>query len=467
MFCIVVTASTGKSFIFGSECCFVLIEADMNIGFISTRFSGTDGVSLESSKWAEVLGCAGHRCYWFAGKLDQHPETSFLVPEAHFKFENNQWINHQVYGAKHRSSAVTQKIHDLRSLLKKNIGYFISHFHIDLLIIENALSIPLHIPLGMAITEIISETGIPTIAHHHDFHWERTRFLKNAVREYIQMAFPPDLNSIRHAVINTNAQKELAHRRGIVSTVVPNVLNFEKSPPIDQHKVEEARCSLGFTPDDILILQPTRIIRRKGIEMTIDLVKALDDPRCKIIISHEGGDEGFEYFFWLINYAQNCGVDLRLVGSSVESPWAQNGQKGKMFSLWDIYPLADVVSFPSRTEGFGNALLEAIYFKKPILINRYPNFINDIEPNGFDLIGIDGFVDHNAVQSIKEVLRSEVRRHEMTFRNFQIASKQYSYAVLEKKLLHLRNSLITKETHDQANQPTGADKPSLAVNFAV
>ena len=25
------------------------------IGFISTRFAGSDGVSLESSKWAEVL----------------------------------------------------------------------------------------------------------------------------------------------------------------------------------------------------------------------------------------------------------------------------------------------------------------------------------------------------------------------------------------------------------------------------
>ena len=27
-----------------------------NIGFVSTRFAGTDGVSLETKKWAEVLG---------------------------------------------------------------------------------------------------------------------------------------------------------------------------------------------------------------------------------------------------------------------------------------------------------------------------------------------------------------------------------------------------------------------------
>ena len=44
---------------------------------------------------------------------------------------------------------------------------------IDLIVPENALSIPMHVPLGMAITELIAETGIPTIAHHHDFYWER------------------------------------------------------------------------------------------------------------------------------------------------------------------------------------------------------------------------------------------------------------------------------------------------------
>jgi len=37
----------------------------------------------------------------------------------------------------------------------------------------------LNIPLGLALTEFIAETCIPTIAHHHDFYWERDRFLVN------------------------------------------------------------------------------------------------------------------------------------------------------------------------------------------------------------------------------------------------------------------------------------------------
>jgi hypothetical protein len=57
----------------------------INIGFISFRFAGTDGVSLETSKWAEVLEEMGHTCYYFAGESDRPVERSIVVPEAHFR----------------------------------------------------------------------------------------------------------------------------------------------------------------------------------------------------------------------------------------------------------------------------------------------------------------------------------------------------------------------------------------------
>ena len=49
-----------------------------NIGFVSTRFSGTDGVSLESSKWADIFENSGYQCFWFAGEVDREPEKTFL-----------------------------------------------------------------------------------------------------------------------------------------------------------------------------------------------------------------------------------------------------------------------------------------------------------------------------------------------------------------------------------------------------
>jgi glycosyltransferase involved in cell wall biosynthesis len=405
-----------------------------NIGFISTRFAGTDGVTLEASKWAQVLKRDGHHCFWFAGLLDRSAERCFLVPEAFFQHEQTQWINEQIFGKKTRDSAVTDAIFDLKILLKKQLKKFIQAFDIHLLIAENILTIPMHISLGIALTEIIAETQIPTIAHHHDFYWERTRFAVNAVGDYLRMSFPPKLPGIEHVVINSAAQEELALRTGISSIIIPNVLDFENPPQINERQTEAFWQSIGLQTDDVKILQPTRIIQRKGIEHAIELVEKLDDPRYKLIISHEAGDEGWEYAEWLKEDARQRGVDLRLVNIHMSDPMNPDVNHKETYSLWDVYPHADFITYPSLYEGFGNAFLEAVYFKKPLLINRYATFVQDIEPKEFDLIVMDGYLTRKTVSGVKEFLESSDRREKMVNTNYEVASRHYSYAVLRRWL---------------------------------
>lgn len=427
---------------------FQSVNKPKNIGFISTRFAGTDGVSMEASKWAQVLTAAGHHCFWLAGELDRPAEQCHLVSEAHFKHDKNQWINERAFGRRGRQSKVTDTIHALKTLLKLAIEEFVERFAVDLLIIENALTIPMHIPLGLALTEIIAERQIPAIAHHHDFYWERTRFSINAVDDYLRMAFPPKLNTIEHVVINSAAQEELALRTGISSVVIPNVLDFEHPPQIDPDHGKAVREKLGLTPGDKIILQPTRIVQRKGIEHAIELVQHLNDPSYKLVISHEAGDEGFEYAEWLKSNARENNVDLRLVNVHVADPI--NGQSAKTgntphgsadhqhYTLWDIYPHADFITYPSLYEGFGNAFLEAVYFKKPLLINRYAIFVRDIEPKGFNLIVMDGFLTEKNVDQVRRVLESDEQRRQMVEHNYSVAGNYYSYRVLRRQL----NTLI-------------------------
>jgi glycosyltransferase involved in cell wall biosynthesis len=413
-----------------------------NIGFVSTRFAGTDGVSLESSKWADIFQQNGHNCFWLAGELDRERANSILVREAHFQDEQNRWINEHVFGKKGRTMQVTRTIHDQRSQLKFRLHDFIKQFNIDLIIAENALTIPLHVPLGLALTETIAETQLPTIAHHHDFYWERVRFSVNAVSDYIRMAFPPNLSNIRHVVINSEAQEQLALRTGISSNVIPNVLDFENPPRTSKNRTQKFRESIGLAPEDRMILQPTRIVQRKGIEFSIELVKELKDERNKLVISHEAGDEGMEYAKWLKEYACEHGVDLRLVTVRIPHPWSKNGGKRPIYSLWDVYPFADLITYPSLYEGFGNAFLEAIYFKKPILINRYSTFVRDIEPLGFDMAVMDGFLSKKTVQNVVQILESSKRRKKMVQTNYQIARQHYSYSVLRNQLTAIVKSFF-------------------------
>jgi len=401
------------------------------VGFISTRFSGTDGVSLEAGKCAAVLERNGHECFWFAGMLDRAPDKSFPVPEAAIQHEKNQWIDQQVFGKKRRDSVVTETIYELKIGLKKQLKEFVKHFRIDIVIAENVLTNPVHIPLGLALTETIAETQIPTVAHHHDFYWERPRYLVNAVGDYLRMAFPPNLPTIEHVVINSAAQEELALRTGISSTIIPNVQDFENPPIIDPKKYRQFRASLGYKPDDVIILQPTHIIPRKGIEHAIQLVEELRDPRYKLLITHAIETEAYEYGIWLQENALQRGVDLQMVNTSSDDPASVEPQAHRI-TLWDVYPHADFVTYPSLYEGFGNAFLDALYFRKPLLINRYATFVRDIEPRGFDLIAMDGYLNRQTVSRVKEILTSPERREIMVNTNYDIALRHYSYAVLQK-----------------------------------
>jgi len=100
------------------------------------------------------------------------------------------------------------------------------------------------------------------------------------------------------------------------------------------------------------------------------------------------------------------------------------------------------VTYPSLIEGFGNAFLEAVYFKKPLLVNRYPVFIKDIEPLGFDLAVMDGFLSAETVQHVRTLLDNPQRREEMVEHNYALAAQEFSYDVLRKSLEVLMSSLL-------------------------
>jgi glycosyltransferase involved in cell wall biosynthesis len=130
-------------------------------------------------------------------------------------------------------------------------------------------------------------------------------------------------------------------------------------------------------------------------------------------------------------------VDLRLFDTSIADP-ANDGLKNpNQYSLWDIYPHADFITYPSLYEGFGNAFLEAIYFKKPMLVNRYATFVRDIEPKGFDLIVMDGFLTKKTVRKVRKVLESPEEKEKMVNHNYAIATRYYSYSVLKRSLTSL------------------------------
>jgi len=412
------------------------------IGFVGTRFAGTDGVSLESAKWAQLLWDHKHISYWYGGVLDRDDSISMSVPYANFKHPDIEWINDRVFGRSQRTPDVTQRIWSYSEFLKTTLYEFKKRFDIEIFIVENALCLPMNLPLGVAITQYIAETGFPTIAHHHDFAWERDRFSVNAVQDFLDMAFPPSLPTVQHVTINSFAQAQLSRRKGESSTLVPNVLDFENPPPEPDEYSQSFREDLDLEPDDIIFLQPTRVVPRKGIEHSIAVVAALKNPKCKLVVSHESGDEGHDYMIALQELAEQEGVDLRFASTRVGEIRATNEEGERTYTLADAYSQADFITYPSMYEGFGNALLEAFYYRKPVLVNRYSIFITDIEPKGYKVIAMNGLVTRDVIEHVRKVIKDEAYRNEMVEHNYELSKAFFSYSVLRRRL----RALITNVT---------------------
>jgi glycosyltransferase involved in cell wall biosynthesis len=409
-------------------------SAIRRIGFASTRFKGTDGVSLETAKWRQVLEKMGYECFFFSGLSDWDPQRSMVVEEAYFGHPLIQHIQDRCFGTTVRGESLSGEIQEVRYRLKRALYDFVKTFKIDLLITENAQTIPMNIPLGLALTEFIVETGLPAIAHHHDFAWERQRFSVNCIEDYLSMAFPPRLHSINHVVINSEARRQLSHRCGIASTIIPNVFDFDVPPPELDDYGRTMRSDLGVRDDEILLLQPTRIVERKGIDHAIELANRLKDKKAKLLISHQERDEGSAYYHRTMDYAALLGVEViirpDIIGA--ERGLTETGQR--RYSLWDCYLNADFVTYPSTYEGFGNAFLEAIWFKKPILVNRYSIFQEDIEPVDFDVVVMENYVTPETVETVRALLGSPGAVEFMTERNYELGRRFFSFSLLEQRL---------------------------------
>ncbi|MCP4304102.1 MAG: glycosyltransferase family 4 protein [bacterium] len=394
----------------------------LRFGLVGTRFEGLDGVTLESKKVAEVLEALGHEVVWFAGLLAPEFSPGTALPEAFFGTAANRAINSSVYGSESCDETVLIEIEQTASAIQRSLAGFVREHGVDILMPQNALAIPMHVPLGVAIARYSRESGIATICHHHDLSWERGRFWPNAVGRCLAEAFPPTAPNIAHLVINSIAGHELRQRTGARALLLPNVMDFANPPVVGDAAVFREAADLD--EHDCVLLQPTRMVPRKGIEDTLRLAHRLADPATRVVVTHPEPDEGAVFIDDLVRKAEDLAVDFRIVPVG----------SGTKVSLADAYAAADLVTYPSRIEGFGNALLEAFYFRRPLLVNRYPVYAADIGPRGVRAIEMAGSVTDELVAAAESWLADPDEWVEAVDANYEIGREFFSYEVAARVL---------------------------------
>ena len=159
-------------------------------------------------------------------------------------------------------------------------------------------------------------------------------------------------------------------RTGLNSTLIPNVIDFDIPVSEIDDFSKDLKEELGISPHERILLQPTRIVPRKRIELSIELTRRID-ANGVVLISHKSGDEGPGYEDYLRGFADLLGVKVIFAGKRFDYYRALGDDGKKIYSLEDAYLQSDLVTYPSRVEGFGNAFLESVYYKRPIIISTY------------------------------------------------------------------------------------------------
>lgn len=450
----------------------------MNIALCHFRVGETDGVSLEMEKWKKVLEDMGHNVYFLAGSSGT--SKSYIIPELHYKSEENNKFVKNAYEKLEDYKNEEEFEKDILSYaarIERGLEKFIKDHDIDVLVPNNIWSLGWGIPAAIAFDNVIKRLGIKCVAHHHDFSWEREKYSKptcHFVKEVLNTYFPPKHDLIKHVVINKLAQEQMKIRKGLDTTVVPNVFDFD-APVWDKDDYnKDFRDKIGLRENDIMILQATRIAERKAIELAIDVVgelvkegnrKVLEEKllydgrydgrnfdrnsRIVLVLAGLPESEG-NYIELLIERANKKNVELLFINDIIEHSRCEIDGK-KCYSLWDAYVFADLITYPSILEGWGNQFLEGLFAKKPMIVYEYPVFKSDIKELGFNIVSlgsthikdennlakIDYEIVKNAAKESIKLLTDAAYRNNFVEENFSLAKEYLSYKSLARILSKL------------------------------
>ena len=131
------------------------------VAFVSTRIAGTDGVSLEIAKWAHVIEKMGVECHYITAESDRPAERTSIIEEAHFNHPEIQDVSRRAFGSERRTSELTNDIMRLSRVIRDQLTAALQERKIDVVIAQNALTIPMNLPLGIAIVHLTGSSATP------------------------------------------------------------------------------------------------------------------------------------------------------------------------------------------------------------------------------------------------------------------------------------------------------------------
>lgn len=402
--------------------------------FVSFRLKAQDGVSVEAEKWIGLFrerDCEVHRV---AGYIANPAANDHVIGELNFCDPQIEHFTRRVFSSGGERDNADEELAQLTQSVKASLEPVLDEVGPDLVIAENVLSLPLNIPLTISLCRYLEDRGIPTIAIHHDFYWQDAGYASCILDGVLARYFPPPLPNIRHVTINDMSREELYERTGMTAACIRNCFDFDAVRRKDQFN-SSLRQDLGIGEDEVMFLQPTRVIERKGISRSIGFVEefaAACGKSVRLVITGPC-EQGYESSFKKLCHAAS--VDVMHTPNWFGNYRNQPGTK-LPYDIRDAYAHCDMVIFPSIREGFGNPVLESVVHRKPLLVSLYPA-LEELRAYGFQFL----VLDERAVERTIKLLDYPPLMVEMVDRNFNIGRRHFSVELLKEQIAELVSAM--------------------------
>jgi mannosylglucosylglycerate synthase len=185
---------------------------------------------------------------------------------------------------------------------------------------------------------------------------------------YAHLGWQEPLPEMLHVAVSETRRADYARATGLPLEsihVIPNGIDLA--------------CILGLTPriaalplgDRALVLMhPTRLVRRKNIELGLHVLAALRLQGCDAAYIVTGAPDphqtdGVAYHQELKNLASSLDLAEHVLFLGETGPLGEDDVRS-------LYAVADALFFPSTAEGFGLPLLEALAHRLPIFCSNLP-----------------------------------------------------------------------------------------------
>lgn len=415
-------------------------------------------------------------------------------------------------------------------VLVEKLGSYIEENNISLLYLINVCSNPGNVSLALATVLISEYLEIPVINNNHDFYWEggnraieiKKKGLKKGPRDFffhnahvgeffsiIETVYPWESRSWMNVNINKIQQEHLININGhnpanvaLLGTAVDTKMHqmskrdiikaFMQVSTIFANKTAEITVhtaanhtdskrslrpillghktirNFDFVNNNIVFLQPTRVISRKSIELNFKLIKRLfshdsfadkfsTNPQLKLSLIVSGPIPHGQQ-----NYYRDLKKDFTNFLKALPKEFKSRVLLGFLFSEFDknefkkryqkplnieqLYDVASLILLPSQTEGRGLPIIEAAACGTPIFCRQYePREVYD------QVIGrhLDASLRLNVLEfkgsKIPKILAEKICDHVFypqnrmvdVTHNRSVINKRYSIESLQKNMQYI------------------------------